>query len=399
MVTQSERSTPRSTVTYPLSPGQYGIWLAEMMSNGVPFNIAQYLEIRGALDGELCVWACQQAEAEMEFERLRLVEIDGYPHQWLEGPNSYENFVLDFRGESDPVRAAMEWMRADFGKPVDLLHDKLSESKLFRLADDHYFWYSRVHHVVLDGLGGLNVTRRTAELYTAAVEGRTPTGLATASLEKLYRAEHEYSRSHRFTADREYWADHVADLPAPASLARKVAPPAAYDFVSGEELSAALAARLEDLTHRTGQSAAQVVVAAIAAFLSRMTGSPDIALSLPVTGRTTSGAKRSAGMFANLLPLRFRLSARTTIEELIAESAHEMLGALRHQRYRFEDIRRDANILDNVHATFGPVMNLLLFDEPGAEIRGRQQLNTIFFGPGGWRISRSTSMEAVMIQL
>ncbi|MCX5046336.1 AMP-binding protein, partial [Aldersonia sp. NBC_00410] len=362
MVTHSERSSTRSAVTYPLSPGQYGIWLAEIMSNGVPFNIAQYLEIRGSLDVELFVRAGQRAEAEMEFERLRLVEIDGYPHLRLEGPNSHEEVVLDFRGESDPVRAAMEWMRADFGKPIDLLHDKLSESKLFRLADEHYFWYSRAHHVVLDGLGGLNVTRRTAELYTASVEGRTPSELATVSLEKLYRAEHEYRESRRFTADREYWADHVADLPAPASLTRKVAPPAAYDLVSGEELSAASAARLEELTHRTGQSAAQVVVAAIAAFLSKTTESPDVVLTLPVTGRTTSGTKRAAGMFANLLPLRFRLSARTTIEELIAESAHEMLGALRHQRYRFEDIRRDANMLDNVYGTFGPVMNLLLFD-------------------------------------
>ena len=94
-------------------------------------------------------------------------------------------------------------------------------------------------------------------------------------------------------------------------------------------------------------------------------------LSLPVTGRATAKIKRGSGMLANMLPVRARDVSRSSMRGLIEQMQRELTGALRHQRYRFEDIRTDAGLADTNTASFGPIVNLMFFDQP-IEIEGAE---------------------------
>ncbi|MFE5707241.1 AMP-binding protein, partial [Rhodococcus koreensis] len=350
---------------FPLSAAQRGIWFAQKVSKSVPINIAQYVEIDGELDADVFAEAVQSTARELHSPYLRLVEVDGQPMQLVDTGAGYDGSVVDFCSEPDPTAAALEWMRADYSAPIDLVVDVLADTKLLRISRSHYYWYSRMHHIAIDGYAGLAATARAAERYNAIIDGREPAPLSAIGLHDIYEGELAYRNSERFSSDREYWLDHAKGLPAPLSLTGRTASAAPYDLVAACVLPVHLASQLDSAADAYRVSTAQIVVAALGGFLARMTNSEETVLSLPVTARTTAALKRSAGMVANVLPIRLAADPTTTVRDLVDLARRELTGALRHQRYRYEDIRRDTGLGGDT-STFGPVVNMMFFD---SEIR------------------------------
>src|SRR5690606_21992602 len=146
------------------------------------------------------------------------------------------------------------------------------------------------------------------------------------------------------------------------SLAGRSAPPAPANSVTSAALTSEQDARLAEAIARYDNSAAGLLIAAFAGYLAQMTAAEDVILSLPVTARTTAAMRRSGGATSNIVPLRLRVAHETTVADLLEQVRLAVSGALRHQRYRHEDIRRDA-AGDGVVTTefFGPWVNIMLF--------------------------------------
>ncbi|MEV4443594.1 amino acid adenylation domain-containing protein, partial [Streptomyces sp. NPDC049577] len=113
-------------------------------------------------------------------------------------------------------------------------------------------------------------------------------------------------------------------------------------------------------TTRTSWSA--LVVAATAAYLHRVTGIEDVTLGIPVGARHGAAARNVPGMVSNELPLRVRVSPATTVADLLRQVSAELKDLLRHQRHRYEDLRRDLRLLDEGRHLFGPMVNIMPFD-------------------------------------
>ncbi|WP_324197356.1 non-ribosomal peptide synthase/polyketide synthase [Nocardia cyriacigeorgica] len=356
--TEARTSAP---ARFPLAPAQLGVWYAQLLDPQVPINVAQYVDVRGAVDAELLQEVSIEAAREYESVLVRIGEADGVPYQWVDTQASVHIPLIDVRSYPDPIAAAKEWMRADSSAPVDLLHDQLFAGALLRVEADRYFWYLRAHHIILDGFGALTNTMRVAERYTARVLGREPEPVSPATLATLVEGEHTYRDSSRFGADRTHWAERVAGLDAPTSLDGRTAPRAAANLIAGRPLPEALTQRMNTLAASQDSTPAVVLLAAFAAYLGRLTDRNDAVLSLPVTARTTAVMRRSAGMLSNIVPLR--LSTGGSWGELLHATRVEVAGALRHQRYRAEDIRRDAEHDGRParRALFGPLANIMLF--------------------------------------
>ncbi|MFC7449655.1 non-ribosomal peptide synthase/polyketide synthase [Rhodococcus daqingensis] len=376
-----ERSVSRGEL-FPLSAAQRGIWFAQHLLGDVPIAIAQYVEIVGDLDVEALADAGATAAREMGTGMLRITEVDAEPFQQIDHSLEDRMSHLDFRGDEDPHAAAQAWMRAEYSAPMDLLSDRLIQSVTLRVGDDHYYWYSRIHHIALDGFGAMTFMGRTAERYTAHVEGREPDELKASALPDISAEEATYRGSSRFEKDRDHWAERARDLPPAISLSGRTGPVGASSLVVSGPLPAAAEAAVARLADRqSGASLATVAVAAVAAYLSRLTGEDDIALSLPVSARTTAKLRRSGGMVSNVVPLRLTVADDTTSADLIGDVALELTGALRHQRYRHEDIRRDAGSGSARRGFFGPAINIMMFHNEIrlGELVGR--LNVLTTGP------------------
>ncbi|MGW8654144.1 condensation domain-containing protein, partial [Nocardia salmonicida] len=321
----------------PLSSAQTGMWFADGAHSGPATNIAQYVEIEGPLELALFNRAVHEACEETESLMVRVVEVEGRPYQVVDRGITFNELVLDLGTHGDPMAAALEWMRNDYTRPVDITQHQLAITRLIRIGDDLHLWYARAHHLVIDGYGAFNVLSRVAEHYNAMLEGRPPARLMAVPLRDIAAEEQAYREGSRFEADRRYWLDKVADLPAPTGLSGRSARAGTVDEVAARELPAELWTLLDRRSAELDASAAQVVVAAFAAFFTRMTGADEVVLSVPMSARVTVKLRNAAAMLANMVPIRFAIDDATTVAQLVKASIAELISALRHQRYRFED--------------------------------------------------------------
>ncbi|WP_040836998.1 non-ribosomal peptide synthetase [Nocardia brevicatena] len=345
-----------------LSAAQRGIWFAQHIAGDTPISIAQYVELSGPVDMNLLEEAFRRAGREFGTGYLRLMEVDGHPFQFVDLTLEDRRRVIDLRGEPDPEAAAQSWMRAEYTAPLDPLTDRLVCVVMLRVGAERWFLYSRIHHLVLDGMGALVLVQRTGELYNAALEGREPPDTRADELSKIVESDIAYRGSRRFTSDREYWREHLRGMADPVSLAGRTTEVNAHPNRVSGALSDETAALLDSVAAAVSSGIAPTMVAAFGAYLSAMTGAPEVSLSLPVSARTTASLRRSGGMVANVVPLRLRLSPTTTVGELIRAAQGELTGALRRQRYRQEDIIRDLGLPMDERASFGPSVNLMMVD-------------------------------------
>ncbi|QYB06396.1 amino acid adenylation domain-containing protein [Rhodococcus sp. USK10] len=366
---------------YPLSPAQMGMWLAQRVDPAVPVSVAQYVDIRGALNRSALASACARAAAEFESFFLQITEVDGQPRQWVDPSLDATVGYIDFRDAPDPETSAHAWMRAESADPIDIRHDRLTVSFVLHVGPGHYFWYSRAHHVAMDGFGSITLVYRIAALYTAAVHGLPPPASRTLGLRRIHDLEIDYRDSARRDADREYWTGTMRGVTHPSTLARDSGPAAAGSRDVSGLLSTELVDRLEKCAAAHGVNPATLTVCAVAGYLARMTGEDDVTLSLPVSARTTAALRRSGGMVSNIVPLRITGAGTATVGDLVARTRLVMSGALRHQRYRHEDIRADLGDTLSGPRLFGPAVNIMLFPEELELGSLRSHLHVLSSGP------------------
>ena len=346
----------------PLSDAQLGIWFAQTLDASNPtYNLGEYLEIRGPIDAALFEAALRHVVNEAEALRVRFVSGADGPRQIIGSAPDWAMSFIDVSAAASPQAAAERWMKADLAKPIDVTHGPLFGYALFKAAPDRFLWYSRYHHIVADGVGLALVARRVAEVYTALVAGPTVDSSAFGSLVALLEDDAAYRSSERFEQDRQYWTDCLADLPERASLSdRRQLKSRGFIRHTGWLPSATLT-QLQSLAGRTGVSLPQVVTAAAAIFVHRLTGAQDIVLDVPLTARMTPIARRTPGMASNVLPVRLAVRPNMTVAELVAETTRRMRHVIRHQRYNIANLRRDVGRGGDQRA-FGPTVNFMPFD-------------------------------------
>jgi amino acid adenylation domain-containing protein len=306
--------------------------------------------------------AVKQAVIDTEAFRVRFVEeIDG-PQQVIDPLSEISLPLFDVSAELDPRAAAEAWMKADLAKPIDLLHSPLFCFALFRAAPDRFFWYQRAPHIVMDGFGGALFARRVADVYTSLVNKLPCSANPFGSLRLLVEEDASYRASERFTRDRQYWLESLTDRLEPVSLSRR--PPISCSRVLRQTayLPASSAETLRSVARRAGAGLAQIIVAATALYLHRLTSAQDLVLSLPVTGRLGAVSRRTPGMLSNVLPLRLKIQPGMSLTELVEYVAQQIRRALLHQRYRIEDLLRDLGLLAHDQKLFGISVNVMPFD-------------------------------------
>ncbi len=348
---------------FPLTIAQRGMWFAQRLGpKNAVFNISEKGEICGQIDVNVFNEAVRHTQLEATATRLRFAEVSGEPLQAVTPDLSGLLPNLDFSDDPDPRARAIQWMEDEFQLRHDPLQDRLWATCLIKIGEDHYFWYHRSHHILIDGFAGGLIARRVTEVYSMLIRGEVPELVPFGSLNDLVAEDHAYRESERFAAERNYWVSSFADKPAPTSLAHyrpaleggllRHTAVLSPDFV--EDLRAAA---------RAAQgSFPQLMIAAFAIYYYRMTGADDLVLGLPVTARTNGRLRRIPSMLANAVPLRLRFKPSDTVADTIRQVGRRVREALRHQRYRYEDLRRDLNLLGEGRHLFTSVVNIEPFD-------------------------------------
>ncbi|MFI7099489.1 amino acid adenylation domain-containing protein [Streptomyces sp. NPDC050161] len=372
----------------PLTGSQSGIWYAQQRDPDSPaYNCAEYVELSGPLDADLFAAALHRAVAEAPSLRLRFTErgTGAEPVAVLAGDTADDAAAtllrIDATDRPDPLGYALEWMRDDLRRPVDLGTGPLVRNALIRLGTDRHLWYFMCHHIALDGYGFSMVESRVADLYTASVRGGETQLPRFAGLDGLLTEEADYRASARFDRDRDHWRAALAGAAEPAGLATGTAPPSPGFLRTRRTQPEALRTAVERAVDELRTTRPEFQLAAVAAYLHRVTGRPDIVLGLPFAGRLGSAAARIPATTVNVLPLTLSLDPSLTPAQLVRQVTLRLRDVRRHARYRGEDIRRDLRLPATGRRLTGPLVNVGM-TAPDLRFDGhRAQVHHLSAGP------------------
>ncbi|MFH9939104.1 amino acid adenylation domain-containing protein [Streptomyces murinus] len=347
----------------PLLAAQEGIWAGQQLDKDSPaYNTAEYLCIAGPLDTAVFERALRHVVAETEALNVTFDTDDtGRPWQIDTPAGDWHLHLADLTAEPDPRAGASAWMDQDMARPVDLTRGPVFGHALLRTAPEEFLWYHRVHHIALDGFGLSLVARRVAQVHTALMAGEPVPESGFGTLESVRAEERAYRGSARHTEDRAYWTGRYADHPPVPGPAGRSALPARTFHRHIADLDPAATGRLRTVARALSVTWSEILLAATVAQLHRLTRAPEIVLSLPAMGRLGSVALRVPATVRNILPLRVPVTPDDSLRVLAPRISRELRAALPHQRYRYEQLRRDLKLVGGQRRLSGPGVNIMPF--------------------------------------
>jgi len=351
--------------TLPLVAAQPGIWIADQLSpHHNAYAVAHFVELRGEIDSALLAKAIVAGMQEADTLNMAFGEVEGEALQWPQ-PHAFSlPQIVDLRAEADAAAKARALMRDDMNGDLRVLSGaKLWHHRLFRLDDQHWFWYQRYHHLVVDGFSFTALTRRIANLYSAAVRQQAAEPTPFIPFSEVVDEYQRYRESSSFARDSQFWREKGAALPSPASLSPLP--------LAGQHASTDLLRHSVTLDRSTFQtlvqqhphaSAADLAFALVALWLARLSGQNDFAAGFIFMRRIGSAALCATGPVINVLPMAIHYDPTQPIGALAAQLAGEVKKMRRHQRYDAEQVQRDLGRLGDGDPLYGPVINLKMFD-------------------------------------
>ncbi|ABC33204.1 Non-ribosomal peptide synthetase modules and related protein [Hahella chejuensis KCTC 2396] len=359
-------TTPAETSPKGLSAAQAGIWLGQQINPASPmYNAAEFVELRGPLQVELFERALRQALIEAPALHATFHSGAREAAQRLHAP-AFTLIHKDYSHFEAPLEQARLWMLSDLAATVDLSQGPLFTQALIKLGEDHYCWHQRIHHIACDGFAFALLSQRVAEIYNAlAANPETDpatVGRAFGDYNKVLEEDLRYRQSPAFTKDRDFWAGYLDGQTPPVSLSRSNAPIADMATRVERSLPATLIKQLQAAASTIGATWSDALTAATAYLIHRRTGAREITLGAPVMGRMGSASLRVPAMVMNIIPLRIKVSEAASFKDLVQLAAQQTRLTRMHQRYRYEQLRRDLNRVGGDQRLFGPVVNIMPFD-------------------------------------
>ncbi|MGW8327481.1 amino acid adenylation domain-containing protein [Streptomyces sp. NPDC055897] len=370
--------------TLPLTAAQRGLWFAQRMDEANPsYNVAQYADVQGPFDPELLRAAVRRVADESEAMRLTFGERDGLPVQLVHASAGIDIALVDLSACDDPHAEALRRMRDRLARPADIVGGPSVHMTLYRLAEERHLFHQQVHHLALDGYGAVLALARIAEVYTgsptpeAARQGLRP----EPALGALIAEEEAYRASARHGADRDFWADYLAEAPTPLGLTEQRRPPGHGTLRVRREFAVHDAERLRAAAKRAGVGWPTLFMTAMAVYVHRSRGLGEVVLGLPVTGRRTPLARATPSMLSSILPMRLRISSSDRVADIAKQASSEARKVLAHQRYPSESLRHDLGLTGTDVPLTGPSVNVLAFDDRLDFGPCRATLHNLSIGP------------------
>ncbi|RXX64627.1 non-ribosomal peptide synthetase, partial [Enterobacter cloacae] len=201
----------------PLVAAQPGIWMAEQLSS-LPnaWSVAHYTELKGDIDAPLLAKAIAEGMMQADTLRMRFTEDNGEVWQWVDASMTLPEPEIVNAGSHDAAVALMDAdlnqnLRVDSGQP-------LAFHLLIQIGPQHWYWYQRYHHLVVDGFSFPAITRQIAAIYAAWKRGEPTPDSPFTPFAGVVEEYQRYRDSEAYQRDGAFWAEQRKQLPSPVSL-------------------------------------------------------------------------------------------------------------------------------------------------------------------------------------
>lgn len=259
-----------------------------------------------------------------------------------------------------------------FFRPFNLSRTPLLRIGLIDTAEGDSILLFDMHHIISDEA---SLERLEKEFWTYYNGGELPA--VRIQYRDFSQWQNRLWESPSMKTQAEYWLGQFnetipvlrlpVDYPRPAVTK---AEGSRISFAIGEEVTAWAA----KLVRETGATMFMLLAAVYSILLSKYSGQEEIVVGSPVLGRRHPDLEDIIGLFANILPIRYRLSGQTIFTDFLLEVKERIAAALENQEYPFEKL----------------VWNLKLTLNPGR--------NPLFDVVAVWRSTTAGNMKEEIVQ-
>ena len=329
------------------SSAQRMLWLFEQAEpDERAYNLPRALLIKGKLDIDALRDCFRTLVRRHDALRMSFVEQDGEILQAAD-----ENLTIDLPvrdlthlPRDDRMTRALQQVAAEGRVPFDLSRAPLLRIVLLRIDDDAHVLCLVVHHIVTDGWSMSIVFDEIAEIYQSRIANQTPD---LPSLTLQYADYSRWQRDHltneALAADFAYWRTTLHDCPALLEIPTDHPRPAILSHGGSSQpfrIDPDLTCRLKEACARVGGTLYMGLLAALQIFLARYTGSQDIPVGTPMSGRNDVLLQNLIGCFINTVVMRTDLSGDPGFSSVLKRVREVVLGALSHQDVTIEQLIR-----------------------------------------------------------
>ncbi|MDV2115423.1 condensation domain-containing protein, partial [Alcaligenes faecalis] len=322
---------------------QWFLWKLDPTASA--YHISSGLRLSGELDIQAVehsfLWLVKQHGAlrtvfqadEQAVVYQRLIDVPASVVQYVD---------LSTEAESSQPARLYEQIERLRSTPFDLEQGPLLRVALFRLAENEYVMLFVMHHIISDGWSMDILVKDFATAY----QQYRQTGEPDAVEADLHYADYALWQRQWMEAgetDRQlaYWRTYLGDehpvLDLTAGVLRRV--DARYRAEQCRvTLRPEFVSAVRGLCQREGVTVFMVLVAALKAMLSKLTGQDDIRVGVPNANRHRPELESLVGFFVNTQVLRSRMTGRTTLHEVLMQVKEGALGAQSHQDLPFEQL-------------------------------------------------------------
>lgn len=334
-------------LAFPASIAQQMFWYLELLQGEVTaFNVPLRFRLDGPLDVPLLERSLNTIIDRHEALRTRFGEDNGELLQIVMPELKLQIPVIDI-SHFPPDRITDEAERlgsVEAHRPFSLATGPMIRAELIRLGPVLHILHLSVHHALFDGMSMTVLTRELAEIYRAYFDGK-PSPLEPLPIQYGDYSvwQKEFLEGPEMKQQLGYWKkrlDGMNELDLPTDFPRPPVKSWKGDITSAL-LPRELTDKLQTIAAKHGATLFHLQLAAFMILLHRYTGSTDIAVGTPVTGRTRGEIEPLVGVFINSLILRCDLSGNPDFGAFLGHVRETALEAMENQELPFECLVRE----------------------------------------------------------
>ena len=325
-------------------------------------TVAHAVLISGELDIETFALAIQHTLRETDVFRTQFHRAGDMSIMPIETTPTVE--VHDFSHLTKARNRAWKEMEQDVEKAVNLLEKPLTLHRLYQLAPKQFCWYTRAHHILLDGYGMMLFEQRCCQWYQH-LHHNHPLKAAFKPYQDYLAEEAHYCKSTKYQIDKAFWKQylHSGELKLTDTD---------YDLNASCEISHQVlfephfSSRLKDICQTLTMGWPDALVAITALYLqqSPLSEENESVVWLPFMNRWGSVAAKMPGLMVNIVPYRHKLAPLNCLKDYLLHCQTALRELYSHGRYRVEQIERDQGLAPHQNYFMTPFINVMPFDAP-----------------------------------
>ncbi len=331
----------------PLSFSQERMWvLHELDPESSAYNVAGGAVIDGPLEPALLQLALDHLVRGHETLRSNYPNVDGVPQVVIRDGLHIDLSPISLEQEVAPMCRAQELGSRLAQAPFDLGKEPLLRAELYRLAPERHMLAICMHHIISDAWSMGVLGEQLAQTYGALRLGKPLPSPPPVGYVDFAAYQRKLLTSKRLEPGIAYFRSElqgarVLELPTDHPRKPGSQPGGALEQF---EIGAEEWRRLREFAVAAGVTPFMVLLSAFAIVLHRYSGDDDIVVGVPIANRNHLAAEQVIGTLVNTLPIRVRIEAGMSGEDLLRRVSNLCLNAYTHQDVPFEYLVRELDI-------------------------------------------------------